>query len=208
MELLPRIILALVIFLLGLLIASVLESAIIRLAKILKLDELLDKLEIRPLITRMGIGFETGSVLGRIGKWFVIILSLIIASDALGWDQITQFLSDVVSYIPRVLIAVVILLVGLVLGNFVQKIVSTSLEAAKMASAGFISGVSKWSIVIFSIMAALVQLGIAQSLIETLFTGFVAMVAIAGGLAFGLGGKEHATRVLDYIKRDLTSKQQ
>jgi hypothetical protein len=195
-------------FLLGLLIASVLETAIIRLSKMLKLDELLEKLEIRQIFNRIGLNMDFGVILGWIAKWFVIILALIIGADTLGWDEITLFLTNVVSYIPSVLIAVIIMLVGLVLGNVVQKVVSASLEAAKMMSAGFISGIAKWSIIVFSIMAALVQLGIAESLIETLFTGFVAMIAIAGGLAFGLGGKDHAARMLDYIKKDLTSKDQ
>ncbi|MFA6522567.1 MAG: hypothetical protein WCT24_03195 [Patescibacteria group bacterium] len=207
-EILPRIVLAIVIFLLGLLIASVLETAIIRLSKMLKLDELLEKLEIRQIFNRIGLNMDFGVILGWIAKWFVIILALIIGADTLGWDEITLFLTNVVSYIPSVLIAVIIMLVGLVLGNVVQKVVSASLEAAKMMSAGFISGIAKWSIIVFSIMAALVQLGIAESLIETLFTGFVAMIAIAGGLAFGLGGKDHAARMLDYIKKDLTSKDQ
>ena len=75
-----------------------------------------------------------------------------------------------------------------------------------MESGEFLAGVAKWSIIVFSLMAALVQLGIAQSLIQVLFTGFVAMLAIAGGLAFGLGGREHAARVLNKLENDLTSK--
>jgi hypothetical protein len=111
----------------------------------------------------------------------------------------------VVLYIPNVIVAVIILLAGILLATFVRNVVKTAVEAAELASADFLSGIAKWAILLFSFMAALVQLQIAPGLINTLFTGLVAMLALGGGLAFGLGGKEHASRVLDRLRRDLSS---
>lgn len=203
---LPKLILAAIVFLLGLMIANILKSAVVRVVKMLKVDELVEKLEVKAMFARAGIKLEVAAFLGWLVKWFVIILVLIAAADVLEWDQITVFLTQVISYLPNVLIAVVILLVGVILGNFVYGVVRSSIEAARMESANFVAGVAKWAIVVFSFMAALVQLGIAESLIQVLFTGFVAMIALAGGLAFGLGGREHAARVLDKLRRDLTSR--
>ena len=203
---LPKLLLAIIVFLVGLLVANLLKTAVIRLVEMLKIDDLMERLEVKQFFSRAGIKLEVAAFLGWLIKWFVVIIALVASADILEWDQLTAFLADVVSYIPNVLVAVVILLVGMVLANFVYTVIRSSVEAARLESANFVAGIAKWSIVVFSFMAALIQLEIAESLIQVLFTGFVAMLALAGGLAFGLGGREHASRVLDQLKRDLTSR--
>lgn len=202
---LPKVVLALVVFFLTLLIAGALRTAVIRIVAILRLDDLLEKLELKAFFAKMGIRLQLGEFLGWLVKWFVVVLGLIAVADALGWSQITNFLTEVVNYLPNVVIAIVILLVGVLLANFVNTLVTSAVKAAEMQSAGFLAGIAKWSIIVFSFMAALVQLGIAQDLIQSLFMGFVAMIAIAGGLAFGLGGRDHAAKILDKLERDLTA---
>lgn len=204
---LPKLLLAVIVLLIGLLVANVLKTAVIRVVKLLKVDELMDRLEVKEVFGKMGVKLNVAAFLGWLVKWFVVIFALIAAADVLEWDQITVFLNEVVTYLPNVLIAVIILLVGTVLANFVNGVVRSTLNAANMANIGFLSGVAKWSIIVFSFMAALVQLGIAESLIQVLFTGFVAMIAIAGGLAFGLGGREHAAKALDKLHRDLSNRE-
>lgn len=199
---LPQIVAALLVLLLGILIAGVLKEAVVRLINLLKVDEVLAKTEIPDAFERSGFAFSVAHLLGWIVKWFVIILALVTSADILGWNQVTFFLNDVISYVPNVIIAVIVLLVGMLLGSFVQNVISGAFEAAEMRTGTFLAGLAKWAIIVFSFMAALVQLGIAQALIQVLFTGFVAMLALAGGLAFGLGGKEHAARVLDFIEED------
>lgn len=207
MVLLPRLLFAVIVFIVGLVVAQVLKSLVERLVAMLKVDELMEKLEVKDLFLKMGLKLDVGAILGWLVKWFVIIFALIASADVLQWHQITLFLSQVIAYIPNVLIAIIILLVGVLLANFVQGVIISAVKAAQLQSVNFLSGIAKWSIIVFSFMAALVQLGIAQALIQTLFTGFVAMLALAGGLAFGLGGREHASRTLDYIRRDLTKRQ-
>ncbi len=202
----PKLLFAVIIFILGLIIAGVLNKVVIRLAKVLHIDELMKKLELDDMFRRAGLKLDLGKALGWLVKWFIIIFALIAAADILEWDQVTFFLTTIVEYIPNVLIAVIILLVGMILANFVQEIIKTGLEAAKMHSACFLAGVARWAIIVFSFMAALVQLGIAEALIQVLFTGFVAMIALAGGLAFGLGGRSYAARILDQLSKDLSSK--
>jgi hypothetical protein len=138
-------------------------------------------------------------------KWFFVIVALIAATDILGWEQLTSYLQEIVLFVPNVVIAVIILLAGILLSNFVQRVVKSAVEAAKLTSAGFLSGIAKWAILIFSFMAAFVQLEIAPDLIRVLFTGLVFMIALAGGLAFGLGGREHASKFLDRLKKDISS---
>lgn len=202
---LPYIVGALVIFVVGIIVAVVLSRFVVRLLDLLRLDELAARLEVKSALERVGIRLRVGALLGWIVKWFFVIVSLIAATDILGWDEVTDFLKRVVFYIPQVIIAVIILLAGILLGNFVRQIVRSALEAAQLAAADVLSGLAKWAIIVFSFMAALVQLNIAPELIQTLFTGLVAMLALAGGLAFGLGGRDHASRLLDRLRKDLSS---
>ncbi len=204
-EALPIVAGAIVVFVLGLVVAGVLSRVVLKVVEVLRLDELVGKLDLKATLERVGIRLRVGILLAWMVRWFFIIVSLIAATDILDWDQVTDYLKQVVTYIPNVIIAVIILLAGILLGNFVRGVVKSSVEAAKLSSAEFLSGMAKWAILVFSFMAALVQLQIAPDLIRTLFTGLVAMLALAGGLAFGLGGKEHAARVMDRLRKDISS---
>ncbi|KKW33223.1 MAG: Conserved TM helix repeat-containing protein [Candidatus Uhrbacteria bacterium GW2011_GWA2_53_10] len=202
---LPNLVGAIVVFVVGMIIAVILNRFILRLSELLRLDELASRLELKNVFERMGVRLRVGALLAWIVKWFFIIVSLIAATDILGWKEVTDFLKQVVYYIPQVIIAVIILLAGILLGNFVRQILRSTLEAARLAAADVLSGLAKWAIIVFSFMAALVQLNIAPELIQTLFTGLVAALALAGGLAFGLGGRDHASKLLDRLRRDLSS---
>jgi hypothetical protein len=201
---LPMVAYAIIVFILGLLVAGVLSRVVLKAVELLRIDELVARLEVKSTLDRVGIRLKVGVLLAWIVRWFFIIVALVAATDILGWDQVTDYLKQVVLFIPNVIIAVIILLAGILLANFVRNIVRSAVEAAQLSSADFLSGLAKWAILIFSFMAALVQLQIAPDLIRTLFTGLVAMLALAGGLAFGLGGKEHAARVLDHLRKDIS----
>jgi hypothetical protein len=203
---LPQIIMAILVLTLGLLLSSVLREMVLRVAGALKIDNLVSKLEVNEIFDRAEIELSISKLLAWFVKWFIIILTLVATADILNWHQVTNFLAQVMNYVPNVLIAVIILFVGILLGNFTRDVVSGTFEAAKVKTGHFLAALAKWAIIVFSFMAALVQLGIAQALIQVLFTGFVAMIALAGGLAFGLGGKEHASEILSAIKQDLTKK--
>ncbi len=205
--LLPRIGAALLVLFIGLLLANVLSAVLVRFLHFVRIDDFLRRVDFDDLIGRLGLSFGVAEVFGWIVKWFIIILTLITVADVLTWDQVTLFLADVIAYLPNVAITVIILLVGFVLGGFIQQVLQKTLEATKMKTASILAGLAKWAIYAFSIMASLVQLGIAEPLVNTLFIGFVAMISLAGGLAFGLGGREHASKVLDSIFEDLRGKQ-
>ncbi len=202
---LPSLLGAILVFLIGVIVALVLRTVVVKVIGLLRIDDLARRLEITGQFERVGLRLNIGGLLGWIVKWFFIVMALIAATDILGWDQVTDYLGQVVLFIPNVIIAVIILLAGILLGNFVQNVVKSAVEAAQLASADFLSGIAKWAILIFTFMAALVQLQIAPELIRVLFTGLVAMLALAGGLAFGLGGKEHAHQFLNRLKKDISS---
>ncbi|HEX9664408.1 MAG TPA: hypothetical protein VGA49_01150 [Patescibacteria group bacterium] len=205
-DFLPKFLGAVIILIIGWIIAAILGNIAAKIIDFLKIDEALTKLNLKKGLEKAGIEFTIAGLIGWLVKWFLIIVFLIAAADILEWVEVTDFLKNVVLYIPNVIIAVIILLAGILVADFVNKVIKESVKAAKLKSASFLGGLAKWAILVFSFMAALVQLSIANALIQTLFTGFVAMLAIGGGLAFGLGGKDLATKALERMRKDISEK--
>lgn len=203
----PNVFGAVFIFLIGLLLAIALRKVVVRVVAMLRVDEFATKLEVKQSLQHLGLNIHIGRLFGWIVQWFFVIVFLIVATDILGWDQVTDYLKQVVFYLPNAVIAIVILLVGVFLGNFVYRVINSA-ETAKRSSILFFAPIAKWAILIFSFMAALVQLQIAQELIRILFTGLIAMFSLAGGLAFGLGGKEQAARVLEKFRKNMSSEEE
>jgi small-conductance mechanosensitive channel len=160
------------------------------------------------VVRRGGYSLNTGRFLGVLVKWFVIIVFLLTALDILGLSDVRYFLGDiVVTYIPNVIVAVLILIVAVIVADAMQKVVVASVKAAHVKSAHLLGSITKWSIWIFAMVAALLHLGIAPSLIETIVTGIVFAAALAIGLAFGLGSKEAAGRIIDRVLHNITEKE-
>jgi len=197
----PEIIAAVVVFIVGLFIADLLGRLVTKVLEKLYLDQLLEKTGVMKMLDKVGFKMSISKLLGLLVMWFLIVVFLIASAEILHLTQISEFLKDVVNYIPNVIIAIVILIIGIIVAGFVKTAVKRSASAANIAASDFLAALSKWAILIFSLMAALVQLRVAASLIQILFTGLVAMLALAGGLAFGLGGQTKAKELLDKISK-------
>lgn len=201
---LPNLLGAIIVFIIGWLIASVLGKLTIQVIRLLRIDNILEKIGFKKSIERANLKLDSGKFLGEIVKWFFIIVFLMAATDILNMSQVTEFLRQILLYIPHLIVAILILLAAVLIANFLQKLVKASVEAAGLKSANFLATVTKWAILVFAILAALLQLGIVPSLIQTIFTGVVAALVISAGLAFGLGGRDLATQILNKIKKDVS----
>jgi len=186
-------------------IAVTLDKLVARVIRIFRVDKALQGLGVEKFLERGGFRLDAGAFIGGLVKWFFIIAFMIAALDVLGLGQVNIFLQEVLAYMPSVIIAALILVAAAVIANAVQKVVSGSARGAGLPSAGFLGGIAKWAIWIFAILAALYQLGIAGPFVQTLFTGFVAMIVIAGGLAFGLGGRDVAARYIEKLREDIAN---
>lgn len=203
----PKFVIAVIIFLIGWVVAVALGNIVGRIVRSLKVDRALQSLGAEEPLARAGYRLDSGGFLGGLVRWFFIVVFLIAALDVLGLSQVNVFLSNVVlGYLPNVIVAALILIVAAFVADVMHRVILGSAKAAEVPSAHMMGGVTKWAIWIFAILAALYQLGIAGVFAQTLFTGFVAMLAIAGGLAFGLGGKEAAGRYVERMRRDISSK--
>ena len=201
---LPRFLGAAFILIVGWAIAVGIGKLVEEILKTLKLDGLVERAHLGKMFEHAGIKIHLSVFFGWLVKWFFVTVFLVTATDILGWVEITEFLRTILLYIPNVIIAMVILVAGVVLGNLVGRVVEHSVEAAQFESGPMVGSLSRWALIVFSFLAALHQLSIAAELIDVLFTGFVAMLALAGGIAFGLGGRDEAGRLLERLRRDLT----
>jgi hypothetical protein len=204
---LPNIIVSIVIFILGWVVAYVLGRFVSQVITALRVDRALKELHIDEVVERAGFKLNAGHFLGKLVEWFIVIVFLIASLEVLGLSQTTEFLRVVVlSYLPNVIIAAIILIFAALISNATYKIVVGSAMAARIPSAHFLGGISKWAIWIFALIAALQHLGVAPDLLSTLFNGLVYMLTIAGGLAFGLGGKDAAAHFIARLRGEISSK--
>ncbi|MBI5400735.1 MAG: hypothetical protein HZB12_01295 [Candidatus Yonathbacteria bacterium] len=202
-----NLVLAIIIFTAGWVVGSVLCEVVSKIVKAVKIDAILESAGAKGLLGKAGFNLNTGAFLGGLVKWFVIVIFLVTALDVLKLEAVNQFLTSVVlGYIPQVIVATLILVVAAVLADLAKKVLTGGARALESKSAGFVGGVARWAIWVVAILAALNQLGIAGGMMQTLFTGLVAMLALAGGLAFGLGGKDAAARYIEKLREDISNR--
>lgn len=200
----PNLLFAIVIFVVGWFIGSILGRVIAQAIKAVKVDHALKSAGVEDVVNRAGFSLDSGEFLGGLVKWFIIIVFLLSSLQVLGLTQVTFFLQQVVlSYVPQVIVAVLILLVAAVIAEIAQSVIAGAARAAGIASAGFVGAVARWAIWAFAIIVALSQLGIGTQYFQTLFTGLVVALSLAFGLAFGLGGQETAARFLDKAREQM-----
>ena len=197
----PKLVAAVVVFLIGWLIAVLLGRVAYHIIKVLQINKALEGLGFRAAVERGGLKLDAPKFFDELVKWFFIIVFLMAATNIVGLAQVTEFLSVVVFYLPNVIVAALVLLIGVLLARFIEHAVRTSVKAARLASGNFLAMLARWSVLIFSFLIALDQLRVAPELIRIFVMGVVAMVAIAGGLALGLGGRDLAGDWLEDLKK-------
>lgn len=194
----PRFLSGLIVLIIGIIIATFLKQIVLELFKFINLDGILK---------RYGVpdkkeGVDWSNIIAELVRWFVIVLFLIPTADVWGLNQFVTVLDGLLLYLPNVFVAVLLLLVGFVISRLVHDLVLASVQGVSKDTSRTVAMVARWAVLIFVFLIVLNQLGIASDLIRIIFTGLVAMIAIAGGLAFGLGGQDAAKELLSkFIKK-------
>lgn len=203
-NLLPAVILSIIVFLVGWFIASVIGEAVSQLVKALKVDNALKSFGMERMVQRAGFELNSGMFVGALVKLFVIVVFLVASLDILGLSQVNALLRELlVGFMPNVLVVIILLLVSAVVADIVNKVVTGSARASGVPSAVLLGKLASWIIWAIAILMSLSQLNIGVAVLNTLFLGVVSGLALAFGLAFGLGGKDVAAFYLDKFKRDL-----
>ncbi|OGK72247.1 hypothetical protein A2313_03150 [Candidatus Roizmanbacteria bacterium RIFOXYB2_FULL_41_10] len=196
---LPNFFYGLLVLILGLLLSSIVKQLFISLVSFIKLSKLLKNAKIANEKT-ISVWIE---VLAELLRWVTVILFLVPTVEVWGLSRMVTVLNSLLFYLPNVIVAVIVGLIGYIVANLAYDIVLNSVNTLQKGFAKTIAAGARSSIIVFTSLIILNQLGVAQDLIRILFTGIVFMLALAGGLAFGLGGKEFAQTLLKNLLKEL-----
>ncbi len=203
-EFIPGFLGAIIIFAVGWVIAVMVSRAIEHILNLVKIDSLFKELGTERVLERMGFKLRVGRFVGEIVRWFIVIAFLIPSLEILGLSAINDFLrNDVLGYLPNIFVAAFVLIIASYISDVLHKFIEGSARAVNSRASRMSATIAKWAVWVFAIIIALSELGIAEQFMSALFIGLVAMMALAGGLAFGLGGKEAASKAINRMSENL-----
>ncbi|MFC1748271.1 hypothetical protein ACFL2V_05630 [Pseudomonadota bacterium] len=193
----PTFFAALLVIVFGVFVARWAKWLVVKLLEAVKLSNTLKDSPIENFLQKAEITNKIEEVLGNLIRWIVLLVFFIAAVNLLGLTTVSSFLSNILGYLPRVISAALILTVGTVVAGLVESLIKGSLSHISRPTGRLVGKVGSYIVIIFTLLAAIAELGIAADLINTLFIGFVAMLALGFGLAFGLGAKDLVSKILD-----------
>ncbi len=193
----PTLIGALVVFLIGLLIAKWLKLVVVKFLNLVRLSDLIGGAATKTFLKNAEITQKLENVIGELVRYLVILISFVASVNILGLTAVTAVLNGLFAYLPTLLAAVLILLAGILFAGFLEKVVKGSLGGLDIKLSRLMGKFTSYVILTFTVLATLSQLGIVKSFIDTLFIGFVAMIALALGLSLGLGSKDLVKNILE-----------
>jgi len=201
MAYLPVLLGALIILIIGWIVAKAIRRLVDWLLKVTRFDTLADKAGISTIIKKGDLKISAREVVSGLVYWLVIIMVLVMVVNALGLPKASDVLTSLFAYVPKVIAALLVLVVAMFLASFVSGIVQTAAGNANMPRPEVFAGVSRWAIIIFAVTIALGELGIATLLVTATFNIILGGICLALALAFGLGGKDAAARYLDELRK-------
>ena len=193
---LPKLMGAIIIFVVGLVASKLMQMGVVKLLKLIRFDLAAEKAGVKNFLDKGGIEKTASEIIGTLVYWFIMILVLIATLDALGLPIVSDLLNQIFVYLPNVVAAIVVLVLGVLFGNLLSAVVRTSASNAGLATADGLGKAALYSVIVFSAAIALIQLGIGEEIVTYAFGLVFGAFALAFGLSFGLGGKDIAATYL------------
>ena len=201
----PSLLGAVILFVLGWIVGSIICKAVVQLFTTLKIDKLFESAGANEAFQKAGLRLNVGGFIGGLFKWFIIVAFMMASLEIMGLTQVNDFLREtVIYYLPKVAIAALVLIIATVIAETMKKVVSASAKAANVTSANMLGSIANYAIWIFAFIVAFSELGIASAFMQILFTGLIAALALAFGLAFGIGGRDAAARAIENVSKDIS----
>ncbi|HEY4494073.1 MAG TPA: hypothetical protein VJB95_01410 [Candidatus Paceibacterota bacterium] len=201
----PKLIVAIVFFIIGWVLGSLIAKAFEQVFAALKVDKLLQSVGADGFLRRAGVGLDSGYFVGQVVKWFVVIVFLLPSLNLVGLNDIAVFLrEDVLGYLPHVVVAAFVLIIATIVADGLASAIRAGAKTMNVHSANLLATVAKYAVWTFAFIIALGELGVAEYYMSVLFAGIIAMVSLGGALAFGLGGKESAARFLGKVSDEVS----
>ncbi len=206
MVFLPKLVIALVVFIIGWLVSTAIGKIVARVLMKINFDALFSKSGWKDALAGADIRVNPSEFVGAVIKWVLVIVFLQIFVEILGLAAFANFLTSVLDWLPNVVVAAAIFVVAIILADILEKIIKASVRRLEIKYSGLLGATVRAAIYTFAVLAILLQLGVAESILNTVITGFVGMFALAFGLAFGLGGKDAAADAIRSVRDKLKDK--
>ncbi len=184
---LPDLIGALLILWIGWIIAGILAKLVTNILRKIRFNEATEKAGLTRFLQSAGVRQDASSIMGEIVKWFFRIIALLAAFSVLQLPALTAALTGILNFIPNLIVALVIILLGSLIGNFVSDFVKGAARSAGFSNAGLIAAIARYAILYIAVIAALGQIGIAETVVNTLFIGTIAARALGRARIRGRG---------------------
>jgi len=194
---LPSLFGALIILLIGWLIARSLKWALYKVLKTVKFDDLADKVGVNNYLHKGGIKQGASGVIAKLGYWIVMFTVLILFFNKLGLTTVSDLLSDVIKFIPNIIVGCVLLIVGMYLAEFVSGLVVAALKGGDFDNPNLVGRIAYGAVMFFTVALVMNQLGIAPDLVNNVVSIILGGLGIAVAIAFGLGGKDWAAGLIN-----------
>lgn len=192
----PKILGFVLIVVAGWFIASLIDKGLAAILRAVRFNDLAQRAGLADFIRKMGMNTDASGLIGLVVKWFVRLIALVVAFDALGLPAVSEVLRQLLLWLPNVVVALVVLVIGGLAARALSNVVRGAASEAGLSNAQFLAKVASVVVWAFAIVVAVNQLGIATELVNTLFMAIVGALALGLGLAFGLGGRETAAEIL------------
>jgi len=202
LDFIPKLIGAIIVFVIGWIIAVWVGKFIAEILKRLKFDKIFEKTQWEEALEKAEFKMSMSGFIGSIVKWILAVVFIGSAIKILGLNQFDGFVNGIVGWLPNLVVAAAIFVVAVIMADFAEKLIKAIIGKMNVGHVNLVGAIVKWSIWIFAAFAILAQLavGAAGEIIQILITGFVALIVISGALAFGLGGKDIATDILQKFR--------
>lgn len=193
----PQLLAAMVLLLLGWLVAKVVRTGMVKLLRALQFDRLSERSGIEAFLKQGQLTVSLSGLLAGLVYWLIILIVIVTVSNSLGLHLVAELFNRVVLYIPNVIVAILILVLGAILARFINRLLFAYLNNIGLEGALTISTLSEYAVLVFVFFVALEQLEIGRQLITAAFIIGFGAVGLALALAFGLGGRDWAAGVLE-----------
>jgi hypothetical protein len=192
----PKILGFLAILLIGWFIANLLAKGVAALLRVVRFNHFAQRSGLSDFLSQMEVRTDPAGVLADVVRWFVRLIVLVVAFDALGLPAVSQVLQQLLLWLPNLVVALVILVIGGLAANALADLIRGATARAGFTNPNLLSSIARVAVWAFAIVVAVNQIGVAQTLVNTLFFGLIGALALALGLSFGLGGRETAAEIV------------
>jgi len=193
----PTVLGALLLLILGWMVSGLLAKLTVRFARAVHLDTIGECIQVNDFLSRAGTKMRASNILGEVIKWVIRLVFIEMAAEQVGLTQVTALVNRMLAYIPNILVALLVLGIGIFLSQLLGAVARGAASEAGLRSHELLAKLASGVVIVFAVLIAINQLGIAPIVVNTLFIGVVAAIALALGLAFGLGGRDTAARLTE-----------